>query len=66
MSARTVIVCNRCGVEGRLTPADGTAATRTALRKRGWRYWKPGVDCCSECLPIVVAERRAANPMGYA
>lgn len=66
MSARTILVCNRCGAEGRLTPAKDTNTTRWDLKAKGWGYWTRGVDYCPTCLPIVIAENRVANPWGYA
>lgn len=66
MSARTVLVCNRCAREGSLTPPKSTNETRLALKKAGWGYWERGVDYCHDCLPTVIAAHKAANPMGYA
>ena len=66
MSARIILVCNRCGAEGRLTPAANLNPTRLKLKKQGWGYWARGVDYCQTCLPTIIAEHKAANPQGYA
>ena len=62
MSARTLLVCNRCGHETRLSPAQSTNATRIAAKATGWVYWRRGVDYCPACVPVVKGER---HPLEY-
>lgn len=66
MSARTLLVCDVCAAVEGLTPPADTSTTRRALKAKGWGYWKRGVDYCPACLPVVIAKRKAENPMGYA
>lgn len=66
MSARTVLVCNRCGAAKTLSTPDNLAETRAYFRREGWVHPRRGEDYCDQCAPVVTAEHKAANPMGYA
>jgi hypothetical protein len=66
MAAHTLLVCNGCDAEFRLSPPRALTATRLAAKRlNGWGYWKRGVDYCPTCLAEAVA-RRKAEGAGYA
>lgn len=66
MSARTVLVCNRCGVAKSLSTPGNLAETRAYFRREGWIHPRRGEDYCGECAAAVEAEHAARNATGYA